>query len=249
VSERVARRREGAGSIPGDIPPRDPAFVSGNAGAAPVFLAVAFVLVAHFPEFFRPALLFGLIVLPPFTAFSWGLYLWARGKKLIGDREADTRTIMDTTAAYLLFQTIGAPIVSMMFFLWSLNVLLWGKVIGSVGYVVLVVTYLAILVGSLFYFPEWYLRLEADSLSTKPRTALGKLLSPQLRVPRPATVAGPVLVVAVLLRGITSNAWQGAILSSMWLALAFVMMLPSATALHRFRRLWRIRKGLSASTK
>jgi hypothetical protein len=121
-------------------------------------------------------------------------------------------------------------------------------VIGLEASVPLLLAYVAILVGSLIYFPEWHLRLEADSLSAKPRTALGKLLSPHLPVPRPAAVAGPVLVLAVLLRGLASNAWQAAILSSGLLAIALYLLIPSATSLNRFRRLWRIRKKLSQTT-
>lgn len=249
MSERVCKPVRMGRVIPPDIRPRDPAFVRSNTAAAPIVVVVLHVIFVYAPDFFRPGFLFGLIVFPPFAAFSWGLCLWARGKKLTGDREADTRAVVDTTAAYLLFQTIGAPILSMMVFLWSLHALVWGEVIGSVGYALLVLTYLAILVGSVFFFPEWYLRLEADSLTAKPRTALGRLLSPQLPVPRPAAVAGPVVVLTVLLRGLASNAWQAAILASGWLAVAFVLMIPSATSLHRFRRLWRIRKELSATTK
>jgi hypothetical protein len=235
--------------MPPDIPPRDPAFVTSNTAAAPVLLAVLHAMFVYFPDFFRPGFLFGLVVFPPFTVFSWGLCLWARGKKITGDREDDTRTIVDTTAAYLLFQTVGAPIGSVMLLLWSLHALLWGGVIGSVGSLLLVLTYMAILVGSVFVFPGWYLRLEADSLRAKPRTALGKLLSPQLPVPRPAAVAGPALLLTVLLRGILSNAWQAAIFACMGLALALYLMIPSATSLYRFLRLLRIRKELSATTK
>jgi hypothetical protein len=249
VSERIGEPGEKESVIPPDIRPRDPAFVRSNTLAAPILAAVLHALFVYFPDFFKPGFIFGLIVFPPFTALSWGLYLWARGKKLTGDQEADTRTIMDTTAAYLLFQTICAPVGSMMFFVWSLHALVWGGVLGSVGYALLVLTYLAILVGSVFVFPEWYLRLEADSLSAKPRSALGRLLSPQLPVPRPAVVAGPVVVLAVLLRALASNTWQAAIVASGWLAVAFALMIPSATSLHRFRRLWRIRKELSATTK
>jgi hypothetical protein len=206
-------------------------------------------MVVYFPDFFRPGFLFGLIVFPPFTALSWGLCLWARGKKLTGDQEADTRTIMDTTTAYLAFQVIGTPILSMVLFLWSLHGLVWGAVIGSLGYVLLVLTYFTILAASVFLFPIWHVRLEADSLKAKPRTALGRLLSPQLRVPRPAAVAGPALLLTVLLRGILSNAWQAAIFACLALTLALYLMIPSATSLYRFRRLWRVRKELSSTTQ
>jgi len=249
VSKCVRRAGKKPGIIPPDIHPRDPAFVRSNTAATPIALAVALVMVVYLPDFFRPGFLFGLIVLPPFTAYSWGIYLWARGKKLTGDREADTRTIIDTTAAYLTFQASFAPILSMVFLLWSLHILLWAGVIGSVGSLLLVLIYLAVLVGSVFVFPEWYLRLEADSLSAKPRTVLGKLLSAQLPVPRPAAVAGPLVALTLLLRGLMSGSWEGAIAGSGLLVLAFYLMLPSATSLHRFRRLWRIRKELSTTAK
>jgi hypothetical protein len=234
--------------MPPDIRPRDPAFVRGNTAAAPIGLAVVLAMVVYFPDFSWPAFLFALIVLPLFTAFSWGIYVWARGKELTGDKEADSRTIVDTTVGYLVFQATFGPILSMVLFLWSLHGLVWAEVVGRLGSVLLVLTYLAILVWSVFVSPEWYLRLEADSLSRKPRTALGKLLSPQLPVPRPAAVAGPVLLLTVLLRGILSNAWQATVFACLGLAGAFFAMIPSATSLYHFRRLWAIRKELSGTT-
>lgn len=247
MSEHTAHPCGKGSVIPSDIRPRDPAFVRSNTAAAPILAVVLHAIFVYAPDLFRPGFLFGLIVFPPFTAFSWGLYLWARGKKLTGDKEADTRTIVDTTAAYLLFQSVGAPIGSMMFFIWSLHVLLWGEVIGSLGCVLLSLTYLAFLVGSIFIFPEWHLRLEADSLSAMPRTTLGKFLSPRLPVPRPAAVAGPVVALTLLLRGLMSESWEAAILAPGLLAIAFYLMIPSATSLDRFRRLWRIRKELCAT--
>jgi hypothetical protein len=235
--------------IPPDIHPREPAFVRSNTAAAPIALTLVHSMVVYFPDFFRPGFLFGVIVFPPFTAFSWGIYVWARGKKLTGDQEADARTIVDTTTAYLAFQVIGTPILSMVLFLWALHGLVWGAVVGSLGYVLLVLAYVAILAASVFFFPEWHVRLEADSLKSKPRTVLGRLLSPQLRVPRPAAVAGPALLLTVLLRGVLSNAWQATIFACMGLALALYLVVPSTTALHRFRRLWRIRKELSTVAK
>jgi hypothetical protein len=249
VSQRVGRPAKEDTVIPPGITARDPGFVRSKTGPAPVGLAVALVLVVYFPDFFRPGLLFGLMVLPPFTIFSWGLYLWARGKKLAGDREADMRTIVDTTAASLVFGAAYAPVLSMVLFLWSLHGLVWGGVVGSLGSLLLVLGYLAILVGSLLLFPEWHLRLQADSLSAKPRTALGKLLSPQLPIPRPAALAGPALLLTVLLRGILSNAWQATSFACMALALALYLMIPSATSLVHFRRLWQIRKELYPTTE
>ena len=250
MSERVGQPGEtGSGRIPPDIPLRDPAFVRSTTGPAPIALALALAMVVYFPDFFRPAFLFSLIVLPPFTAFSWGIFLWARGKKLAGRGEVDARTIVETTAGYLVFQAAFAPILSMVLFLWSLHGLVWGAVIGPLGYILLVFAYFAILAASVFFFPDWHVRLEADSLSATPRTRLGRLFSPHLRVPRPAAVAGPALLLAVLLRGILSNAWQAAIFACMGLALALYLVIPSATALHRFRRVWRIREELSRTTE
>jgi hypothetical protein len=249
VTEHTSHPGGRGGAIPPDIDPVDPAFVRSNAAFGPVIMIVVHAIFVYLPDFFRPGFLFGLIVFPPFTAFSWGIHLWARGKKLTGDREADARTVVDTTAANLAWQVTAAPVGSMVFFLASVHLLLWGGVVGPVGYIVLVVIYLAIFVGSVFVFPEWYIGLEADSLRAKPRTVLGKLLSPQLPVPRPAAVAGPLVALTLLLRGLMSNAWEGAIAGSGLLVLAFVLMLPSATALHHFRRLWKIRKELYATTK
>jgi hypothetical protein len=240
----------GRGSvIPPDIDPVDPAFVRSNAAFGPVFMIVVHAILVYVGDFFKPGFLFGLIVLPPFTAFSWGIHLWARGKKLTGHRGADARKVVDTTAANLALQVIAAPVGSMVFFLGSVHLLLWGGVIGPIGYVVVVLTYLAIFVGSVFVFPEWHLRLEADSQSAKPRTVLGKVLSPQLPVPRPAAVAGPLVALTLLLRGLMSNNWEGAIAGSLSLALAFYAMIPSATSLVHFRRLWQIKKELYATTK
>ena len=225
-----------------DMPPRTPDFLSRTAGAAPIALGGMFLMAICFLPLFRPAQLFALVVMPPFTACSWGLWVWARRKKLTGDRYADRQTVLETSAAYLAFQAIFAPIVSILFFVLSLESLLWSRVIGGVGYTVIVLAYFSILIASLFVFPRWYAHLEVDRLSRKPETALGKFLSPQLRVPRPAAVAGPFLVLLVVLQAILSHAWQGAFLAGMGLTVALVMMLPSATALHRWRRLWRTGK-------
>jgi len=232
-----------------DIPPRTPDFLRRTTAAAPIALGGMFLMAICFLPLFRPAQLFAVVLMPPFTACSWGLWSWARGKKLTGDREADRQTVLETSAAYLAFQSIFAPMVSILFFFLSLESLLWGGVIGTMGYALIVLAYFSILIASIFVFPRWYVDLEVDRLSREPGTALGRLLSPQLRVPRPAAVAGPFLVLLVVLQAVLSQAWQAAFLAGMGLTVALVMTLPSATALHRFRRVWRIREGLSAPTK
>jgi hypothetical protein len=215
---------------------RSPSFVKTTAAVFPIGLAVVLAMAVYFPTFFRPAFLFAAIVLPPFVLWSLGLYAWAAAQTLTGDEKADRDTCLRATDLYLAFVTVGSGVYAVAWLLVALHALLWGEVVGWVGYTLVTVSYFVILVVS-FLFPNRLAAVEEDRLSPEPTTVLGRLLSPSLRVPHPAAVAGPIVAATILLRGILEDAWKGAIVASACLAIALFLIFPMVMGFDWWRRL------------
>jgi hypothetical protein len=196
----------------------------------------------YFPTFFRPAFFFGVLVLPPFAVWSWTLFFWARRQRLTGDGVSDRRLRLRTTRAHLLLVWLGSPVVSIVFLLIGLQALLWGYAIGSVGYVLIVLSYFVIFMGSFFVLPHRLVRLELDRLSGQPETWLGRRLAADKPLPRLATLAtiGVVLVAAV--RVLLPRGWQGTLLGLAFLLLSLYMIHGSVVNFHR----WRVVRNLVA---
>jgi hypothetical protein len=196
---------------------------------------VALAIAIYFPAFFKPAFLFGVLVLPPFAIWSRTLFFWARRQKLTGDGVSDRRLCLRTTRAHLLFVWLGSPVVSIVFLLIGLQALLWGCAIGSVDYVLIILAYLVIFMGSFLVFPDRLVRLELDRLSGQPETWLGRRLAAGKPLPRLATLATIGVILVALLRVLLPRVWQGALLGVSFILLSLYMIHGSVVNFQRWR--------------
>jgi len=220
-----------------------PEYLQSLAGGMPLGLGLFYLMAFRFPTFFKPALTFAVLTYLPYCAWSCTLYVWSRRQHFAGDSKADRNSLLRVTLAGLPYVQVGCGLVSVACLSIALHVLLWGGVIGSEGYALIVVLFLVAFVGS-FTLPKWVLRAEADAQRNTPVTTGGRLLrgSSALRL-GPADLAGPVLAITALLKGLASHSWVSAVTGALALVAAFGLILVQSTAFEKWRHLRRIRQA------
>jgi hypothetical protein len=209
----------------------------------PLGVGLFYLMAFRFPTFFKPAFSFAILTYLPFCAWSCGLYIWVRRLHFSGDSEVDRHMLLRVTLAALSYVQVGLVAISVACLSIALHFLLWGSVIGSEGYAVVLVAYLIAFAGS-FTLRMWVIQTEIDAQGDSPRTIQGRLLkgSSQLRV-GPADLAGPVLAITALLKGLASQSYLAAVAGALALLAAFGLTLLLGTGYEKWRYLRRLREA------
>jgi hypothetical protein len=169
---------EQRGEIMAEIPLRHPGFLRSLVASAPISLAVMFGLAFYF----RPAVVFAVMVWPVFTVWSGGLWIWARRRQLTGDQRADTGILQEVTITTYLYIQVVTVLASIACLLIGLGILSHGRAIGPIGYLLIIVLYGLAVVAS-FCLPGSLMRLEVDTARERPTGGVAKFLKRANSIP------------------------------------------------------------------
>jgi hypothetical protein len=235
--------REGADGMKSqgmpDIPLRDPGYLKTLAAEMPVVLGLLLVLAIQF----RPAVLFAVLVMPPFALWSWSLSIWASRQRFTGVAQGDRRTFLDTTIRCFALIQVVSVVGSVVFLLIGLALLTASLQLDPVSYGLVLVLYGLAFVTS-FALPAWFIRLELDWEKERPRTRLGRVLKRASTFPtNPGPLAGLGLALAVVAREILPDPSLGALAGVLGLAMAFGPILLTMTGFRKWQYLRRLREA------
>jgi len=218
-------------------PLKNPRWLRTNMAFLPVVLGLGFALVIYFPTFSRGLLVLALFIVAPLAMWSWALGLWATRRRLEGDPVIDRRTLLETTGAALTLQSVGAPVLGLVFALIGARFSEAPGLLDSSGPAYVVAAYLVILGTSYLLLGDWMVELELDRLSRRPVTRLGRLLRPGMPSFTAMAICGLVLS-AVLVRVGGAELFVGvcALLAALYMVQVSVVNLERWRRFRRFMR-------------
>jgi hypothetical protein len=232
-----------AGGVKGqgmpNIPLREPGYLKTLAAEMPIVLGLLLVLAIYF----RPAVLFAVLVMPPFALWSWSLSIWASHQKLSGIAQSDRRTCLDTTIRCFALIQVVSVMGSVVFLLIGFALLTESQTLDPVMYALVLVLYALAFVTS-FVLPAWFIRLELDWEKERPRTRLGRVLKRASTIPtNRGALAGLALALAVLVRETLPEPSLGALAGVLGLAMSFGLILLTMTGFRKWQYLRRLREA------
>jgi hypothetical protein len=241
--QRLCASRKPSPVVATGITLREPTFLKHTAVVMPAWLLVLFGLV----HYFRAAVVFGALILPPYAC--WAAIVWVgAGRQRLGlGARQDRKVLLDTTIAGFALVQVGMLIGSIGALFNALAVLtVWATVIGPSGYTLIILVYLAAFAASMVS-PDWVMRIDSDAARALPRTRLGRFLRAVSAVasgPRiVGALAGPVLAITVFLRAVLSKDLMAGLLGALALILGFAALLMVGVGLRRWQYLRRLRKA------
>jgi hypothetical protein len=159
-------------------PLSQPRWVRENVLVVPVALAAAFAMIIYVPSFSQVLFLLALVVWPAMTAWCVALFFWAGRRRLTGHSPADRRVLLETTAAVLPQQAVGAPVLGTLSALIGVRCFQAEGLVGSPAATFVVVGYLMALGMSYLFLSDLMVRLELQRVQLPRSTLLGRMLAP-----------------------------------------------------------------------
>jgi hypothetical protein len=222
-----------------DVPLRDPAYLRGVAAGIPLVLTVMSLLAVYF----RPAVAFSLLTVPPLIVWSCWLYVWAGRRKLSGDAKTDRHLRLDVTLKSFMFLQVAGVVASVLCLDIALGALtLLVAIVSATGLAAIAACYLVAFCLS-FLLPNWFMQAEVDAVETRPKTRAGKALKNLSRIPtEPGPIAGFGIAVVTILRVLGSDSWVAGVAGALGLFCAFASIMVISTGFRKWQYLRRLRE-------